>query len=157
MEANGIQRTPLVNRTATFPPPFQRTAGGSSSNGSGDGQNWGQANGTVTVQHPQRHPQQRGWPRGNGNFQQLKRSALATDVGRSGYTSDRSDSANEVENLLVGGYSYGNRVSASAGWQQAPSVQHPRQSVVAQPKRIFPVNPAKRTSGTFRPARFAGS
>ncbi|KAL0573714.1 hypothetical protein V5O48_008233 [Marasmius crinis-equi] len=134
MEANGIQRTPLVNRTGTFQ-GFQPRVGRSSSTGSGEGQVWAQP-----ALQQQQHAPQRGWAR-PGNMQQPtnRRSSLAVDPSaRSGYISDRSDSANEVENLLVTGDhgpSYTNRISASSGWQAPPNVQRPRPSAGAQPQR----------------------
>ncbi|KAJ8086312.1 hypothetical protein PM082_005135 [Marasmius tenuissimus] len=163
MEANGIQRTPLVNRTGTFP-GFQRGSR-SSSNGSGEGQGWAQPPAVNAVAHQQSaHPQQRGWGRGTIRQQQQpnRRTSLAVDSTRAGYISDRSDSANEVENLLITGDHgppYANRVTAS-GWQAAPNaIQRPRPSAGAQPQRVFSVNPSKlpSASGTFRPARISGS
>ncbi|KAL0070973.1 hypothetical protein AAF712_002194 [Marasmius tenuissimus] len=134
-----IQRTPLVNRTGTFP-GFQRGSR-SSSNGSGEGQGWAQPPAVNAVAHQQSaHPQQRGWGRGTIRQQQQpnRRTSLAVDSTRAGYISDRSDSANEVENLLITGDHgppYANRVTAS-GWQAAPNaIQRPRPSAGAQPQR----------------------
>ncbi|ESK93774.1 e3 ubiquitin-protein ligase ccnb1ip1 [Moniliophthora roreri MCA 2997] len=138
MEANGIQRTPIVNRTGTYPGPQRRS--------SGEG-GWTQSGPVGPHVGQQRVFGRPGFP---------PKRTVVDQSNRSGYTSDHSDSANEVENLLVGsgGAHYSNRVSSTSGWQ-ASSVQRQR-PVAAQPQRVFANHPAKRASGTFRPAVITG-
>ncbi|KAK0190766.1 hypothetical protein F5146DRAFT_1137592 [Armillaria mellea] len=105
MEANGIQRTPLVNRGGQ--------GGGFVRNGS-DG--WVQAGGAgQRLAHRQ--------PLGVGHGQQYRQT--------SGSMSERSDtsSLHEVENLLgVGGNgSGGKRRNTGPGWGSVPAQQQPQQ------------------------------
>ncbi|KAJ3842501.1 hypothetical protein F5878DRAFT_576689 [Lentinula raphanica] len=96
MEANGIQRTPIVNRATSFPNRLGPTDG------------WGQnASGSGALNQRQRTNRAGGTHR-----QPLGHS--------SGYVSDRSDSANEVENLLLGGGG-GHRLMrvSTGGWNQS--------------------------------------
>lgn len=123
MEANGIQRTPIMNRTNNT---FQ--LGGSAI---GSGESWsrtGQLIGQNRVPVPGSHRQRLSAGTENHHF-------------RSVNNSDRSDSASEVENLLVGN-PQSKRVNA--GWttrNNPKSVGYPAQAFTA-PKR----------SGTFRPS-----
>ncbi|KAK7060246.1 hypothetical protein VNI00_001011 [Paramarasmius palmivorus] len=115
MEANGIQRTPIVNRTGTYQGP-QRVS-------SGEG-GWVQPAPTAPHAGQQRTFGQPGFK---------PKRATVESTNRSGYMSDRSDSANEVENLLVGGGApYSHRISTTSGWQAA-SVSRHRQA--AQPQK----------------------
>lgn len=126
MEANGIQRTPLVNRGGQ--------GGWFVQNGS-DG--WVQAGGVG-----QRIPHRQPLPVGHG--QQYRHT--------SGSMSERSDtsSLHEVENLLsVGGNGSGaKRRTTGPGWGTMPAQQQQQQK-----QRVFPGNSnGQRRSGTFRPA-----
>ncbi|RDB23263.1 E3 ubiquitin-protein ligase CCNB1IP1 [Hypsizygus marmoreus] len=120
MEANGIQRTPLVNRTIAFPPQPQ------------SGTIWAQQQG------------QPGHARNRSHRQPFP--APADRSYRSGNTTDHSDSANEVENLLIntsGRTSGGNYT----GWTAAaPQMNRNNQQAFVAPTST------RRTSGKFRPA-----
>lgn len=92
-----IQRTPIVNRVGSFPNRLTATDG------------WGQ-NTSSALNQPQR-------TRIGGTHRQ----PLAY---HGGYISDRSDSANEVENFLIGGGGQRTGVvrasSATGGWNSGP-------------------------------------
>jgi len=123
MEANGIQRTPIMNRTNnTFQP-------GRSAIGSGE--SWsrtGQLIGQNRVPVP-------------GSRRQRVSAGTENHHFRSVNNSDRSDSASEVENLLVGN-PQSKRVNA--GWTAR---NNPKP--VSYPAQAFT---APRRSGTFRPS-----
>ncbi|KAJ7904231.1 hypothetical protein B0H14DRAFT_593878 [Mycena olivaceomarginata] len=128
MEANGIQRTPLVNRTsgAGFAAPSNN--------------NWGQ-------HQPQQPPAQQHVQQSTRRIQSHRQPFAAQNdrAHQSGHTSDRSaGSANEVENLLLGQAA---RPMPNHGWSTAPA---PR----ARPTpRVFPANQQpQRMPGGFRPA-----
>ncbi|KAJ3904862.1 hypothetical protein F5879DRAFT_952998 [Lentinula edodes] len=130
MEANGIQRTPIVNRVGSFPNRLAATDG------------WGQ-NTSSALNQPQRN-------RIGGTHRQ----PLAY---HGGYISDRSDSANEVENFLIGGGGQRTGVvrasSATGGWNSGPQATNIVQRM-RPVQRAFapPSSSTKRNSGTFRPA-----
>ncbi|KAF8897248.1 hypothetical protein BD779DRAFT_1667251 [Infundibulicybe gibba] len=116
MEANGIQRTPLINRTTgnSFVP--QHNSG------------WAQQLAPMQA-HARNH-----------SHRQAFGGHEADRSYRSGNTSDRSESANEVEELLL----HRNHQPAQAvrthstGWSGAPpSNARPSQRAFAQPKRGF--------------------
>ncbi|KAF5369772.1 hypothetical protein D9758_001312 [Tetrapyrgos nigripes] len=151
MAANGIQRTPIVNRTSFGGFPSQRmvpsgTTGGGN-NGGGDG--WVPVHGNIQQHHARstggthrqplpRVPQERRAYRSNGNI------------------SDQSDSSNEVENLLTSGnYQNFGVPTATTGWSAAPApnanagLQRPRPTA----QKVFaPSSTVKRSSGKFRPS-----
>ncbi|KAJ7117317.1 hypothetical protein C8R43DRAFT_102973 [Mycena crocata] len=134
MEASGIHRTPLVNRTA----------GGSFGPSSHSNNQWGQQ---QQQQHQQQH-QQHQQPN-SGRRTQSHRQPFATAQDRayqSGNTSDRSASAHEVENMLLGGQN--TRQIPNQGWSTAPT---PRTRPIP---RVFapPTNQQQRMPGSFRPA-----
>ncbi|KAF8211419.1 hypothetical protein K438DRAFT_1752184 [Mycena galopus ATCC 62051] len=103
MEASGIQRTPLVNRTsgAGFGAPSHH--------------NWGQHQPQQQQQQAQQHVQH------STRRTQSHRQPFAAQNDRgyqSGHTSDRSTgSSHEVENLLLGGQA---RPTPNQGWSTAP-------------------------------------
>ncbi|KAF7355067.1 E3 ubiquitin-protein ligase ccnb1ip1 [Mycena sanguinolenta] len=134
MEASGIQRTPLVNRTssAAFP----------SHNG------WGQHQPPPPQQSAQQHVQQS--VRRTQSHTQSHRQPFAAQNDRhggyqSGHTSDRSTgSAHEVENLLLG---QAPRPTPNHGWATAP-VPRARPT----PQVFPPPTNQQRMPGGFRPA-----
>ncbi|KAJ3990288.1 hypothetical protein F5890DRAFT_1480904 [Lentinula detonsa] len=129
MEANGIQRTPIVNRANSFPNRLGTTDG------------WSQ-NPSSTLNQRQRVNRVGGTHR-----QPLTYSG--------GYISDRSESANEVENLLSGGGGQRSaRVSTSTGgWNPGLQVADNVQRIRPIQRGFAPPNSTtKRTAGTFRPA-----
>ncbi|KAF7353034.1 E3 ubiquitin-protein ligase CCNB1IP1 [Mycena venus] len=105
MEASGIQRTPLVNRTSG--------AGFAASSHN----SWGPHQ-AQQQQHPQQHVQQ------PTRRTQSHRQPFAAQNDRgyqSGHTSDRSTgSAHEVENILLGG-GQAPRPMPTHGWSTAPT------------------------------------
>ncbi|KAJ4472203.1 hypothetical protein J3R30DRAFT_3523872 [Lentinula aciculospora] len=128
MEVNGIQRTPVVNRAGTFPNRIGTTDG------------WGQ-NASSALNQPQRTN------RVGGTHRQPLGYA-------GGYVSDRSDSATEVENFLIGGGGGQRPVrvsTATGGWNSGPQANDQR---IRPLQRAFapPSSSTKRGSGTFRPA-----
>ncbi|KAF5393729.1 hypothetical protein D9757_000258 [Collybiopsis confluens] len=134
MEAHGIQRTPIVNRASDFP------------NGQSDSWN-GYAPAPVQVQHrPVRV--------GGTHRQPLTMAVSGSDRSYTGgYISDRSESANEVENLLVGGGQRPTRMPATTGaWHAGPRAMHTT-SRIRPTQRVFAHSNStiKRTSGAFRP------
>lgn len=117
MEASGIQRTPIVARTGggQFQPSPRRN------NGWAQQQTAGQAQGRIT------------------SHRQHFTTAGTDHSYRSGDLSDRSGSANEVENMLINNLS--RRPGVGHGWAtQTRSAQ------------VFPV-PSTNRRGGFRPAR----
>ncbi|KAF5388366.1 hypothetical protein D9615_000139 [Tricholomella constricta] len=99
MEANGIQRTPIVNRTMTFAP---------------QGLSHVQQNVGAWAHHQKIH---QGHTRNHSHRQPF--GAPTERSYRS--TTDHSDSANEVENLLVGNNQGGLRGPMNhAGWTATP-------------------------------------
>lgn len=118
MEASGIQRTPIVARTSggQYLPSPQRN------NGWAQQQNAGQTQGRITS-HRQHF------------------TTAGTDRSyRSGDISDRSGSANEVENMLINNLPRRSGVS-HGGWATQP-----------RSAQVFPV-PSINRRGGFRPAR----
>jgi len=123
MEANGIQRTPIVNRTIGAPFAAQQNSA------------WAQPQNTQG-QVPTRN--------------QAKRqpfSAVHNSHFRSNTVSDRSDSANEVEDMLVNSRPPVRRSSGQGGWTTTT-----QKSRTTQP-RVFAPATTTRTSNGFRPAR----
>lgn len=121
MEANGVQRTPIVNRTMAFVPQGQMQP-------KRDVGMWAQ-----------QQPAQQGHVRNKS-----RRQPFAAPADRS-YRSitDQSDSANEVENMLVNSHSSSRVHPNHAGW------------TVHQPLRAngFAANAGtRRTTSKFRPA-----
>jgi len=118
MEANGIQRTPIVNRTMT---------------------------GTFGQQHASAWPQHQQAPIPARNKPQRQVFGQADRSYRS--MSDRSESANEVENMLLNpGQSHlVSRTSNQGGWSVAPQKNRPTQ-------RVFAPQTNQRPSGGFKPA-----
>jgi hypothetical protein len=97
-----IQRTPIVNRNAqSF--PAQR--------GSGSSENWAQPLNRGPPPPARMRPPQP---------LQRQPAGQADRSYRSGATSDRSDSANEVESLLVGSYQPSRMNTGNGGWITAP-------------------------------------
>ncbi|KAF8165040.1 hypothetical protein B0H34DRAFT_220653 [Crassisporium funariophilum] len=110
MEANGIQRTPLVTRT---------NGGAFMTNQQQITNDWVHSNQRPTQSHSRNisHRQQFG-----GNFQ----VANAGDRSRSAHASDRSGSANEVDNLLMNPHSARTSVPTGSGWHMANPPQSTR-------------------------------
>ncbi|KAL0949878.1 hypothetical protein HGRIS_009911 [Hohenbuehelia grisea] len=137
MHANGMQRTPLVDRPGggTFVP---QTAGG---------------------QFVHRNTGQ-GWMPGTAQGQQTQRNKAPSQpqrmpFERSGYrsgTASGSESTNEVENILMNG---GNTAARREGGWNGPSVmnqgQRLRQPSTAQ--RVFATTARRPQQGVFRPAQ----
>ncbi|KIK65564.1 hypothetical protein GYMLUDRAFT_360412 [Collybiopsis luxurians FD-317 M1] len=136
MEANGIQRTPVVNRGANFP-SYRVVAA----------DNW--------VQHAPATQVQPAARAGGSHRQPLAMATSGSDRSYAGgYISDRSESAHEVENLLMGGGQRSMRVPTTTGaWRSGlqpsgtTSRMRPAQRVFAPSSTMV-----KRTSGTFRPS-----
>ncbi|KAK7061480.1 E3 ubiquitin-protein ligase CCNB1IP1 [Favolaschia claudopus] len=132
MEANGIHRTPLVNRTAG--PGFT----GPSHNG------WNQ----HPLQPPPHH--QHSALRTQSHRQPF---AAPNDRGyQSGHTSDHSaGSAHEVENMLLGGQ--GMRTTANHGWSTAPTPRSRPPKGLFDNRTLyfanFQADPRKLTSAVF--------
>ncbi|KAF9076485.1 hypothetical protein BDP27DRAFT_1255363, partial [Rhodocollybia butyracea] len=124
MELNGIQRTPIVNRLTNF---------------SG---HWGQ-------HATQNQPQQRSLRVGGSHRQPLVMPGNDRPHA-GGYVSDRSDSANEVEQLLVGGGGHrqaGVSISTGTGGWNPGALQ----AVATRRTRPAQRGSAQHGSGTFRP------
>jgi len=118
MEANGIQRTPIVNRTMGTPfAPQQNTA-------------WAQPQGSARNQ--------------TNNRQHF--GAAPDRHFRSNSASDRSSSANEVENMLMNSRPPARRTSDQGGWTTTGQRVRPTQQRVFAPA-------AKRMPSGFKPAR----
>jgi len=121
MDANRVQRTPLAARTqGPLVLPQQN-------------HNW--------------QPQPARAQTHNRNSSHRQPFAASTGSYRSGNLSDRSESANEVENILIHPIERGERnmTNIYTGWSTGPqksrSVQH-----------VFAPTTQKRTAGGFRPA-----
>lgn len=70
---------------------------------------------------------------------------------RSGNTSDRSESANEVENILMGGNHQARRGSMqSAGWSAGPGGNQQPRSVQRSKKSLVQSNPDTETPSRFK-------
>ncbi|KAF8639636.1 hypothetical protein AX17_000901 [Amanita inopinata Kibby_2008] len=96
MEANGIQRTPFVNRSVV-PGPIPQSS------------HWAQQ------------------PQYQRNTSYRQSFAVPTDRSqRSGYVSDCSDSANEVENILMQHPRQANAVANYGNWQAGGQRSRPR-------------------------------
>lgn len=131
MEACGIQRTPIVNRTSggSFPPPPHNTS-------------WGQPPQQQQQQH-QQHIQHSSARRTQSHRQPFP---APNERAYSGHVSDRSaGSANEVENMLMGGQ---NARPLNQGWNTAPPRPRPVPRVFAPPTN----QQQQRGPGNFRPA-----
>ncbi|KAJ7499204.1 hypothetical protein FB451DRAFT_29353 [Mycena latifolia] len=129
MEACGIQRTPLVNRTsgASFALPSHNNS-------------WAPQ---QQQQHSVQNPSGR---RAQSHRQPFAAPSQSERAYQSGNTSDRSGSANEVENMLMGGGQVA-RPNVNHGWSTAP----PPKTRPA-PRVFAPPTNQQRMPGGFRPA-----
>ncbi|KAF8803810.1 hypothetical protein BYT27DRAFT_6720228 [Phlegmacium glaucopus] len=132
MEANGIQRTPLVARTggANFM--------NNTSNPQQVSTDWAQLNHRPAPTHSRNLSHRPPF---------VKYTNPTGDrSNRSGTTSDRSTSANEVEHLLMSQQPR-TSIPTGGGWRTSTVLQAPIQrNIFAQPSNTI------RTSGGFRPS-----
>ncbi|GLB33523.1 putative chiasma assembly protein [Lyophyllum shimeji] len=131
MEATGVQRTPIVNRTMAFIPPGQI-----------------QPQHNVGTWAQQQRPQQA------HARKKSHRQPFAAPADRSyRSTTDHSDSANEVENMLVNDHGGGRSHPTHTGWTTTPH-QPIRTNPTPQGIQGFAGNTgtSRRTGSKFRPA-----